>query len=134
MTGTGANSNSSVLARVPRFESFDTVSGLLSKSGGGPCTSRAAPWGTRRPWPPSQEVCGRGRCSKNNTVHVPQPQSTRFHLLYREVTPGEWELSRVVGGAQAAFGVTRGAWAPSVRSAGEEPRVRACASPCRHAP
>jgi uncharacterized lipoprotein YddW (UPF0748 family) len=52
---------------------------------------------------------------QGQVVHVtnPRPLTTRFHLLYREIAPGEWQLSRVVGGAQAAFEVTSGSWAVS---------------------
>ncbi|WP_157774733.1 glycoside hydrolase family 10 protein [Melittangium boletus] len=52
---------------------------------------------------------------EGNTVHVtnPLPLDARFHLLYRETSPGTWTLERVVGGAQATFEVSSGTWAVS---------------------
>ncbi|WP_434381376.1 glycoside hydrolase family 10 protein [Melittangium boletus] len=52
---------------------------------------------------------------EGHQVHVtnPQPLLARFHLLYRERAPGEWELARVVGGARATFELTPGTWAVS---------------------
>ncbi|WP_155893850.1 glycoside hydrolase family 10 protein [Cystobacter fuscus] len=52
---------------------------------------------------------------EGHLAHVtnPRPLDTRFHLLYRETSPGKWKLERVVGGAQAVFEVDSGTWAVS---------------------
>ncbi len=59
-------------------------------------------------------------------VSSPQPPAVRFHLLYREATPGEWELVRVAGGAEARFEVSSGSWAVSAvgRGGAESQGVR----------
>ena len=48
-------------------------------------------------------------------VHVtnPEPSEARFHLLYRELPSGSWQLEHVVGGLQASFEVESGTWAVS---------------------
>jgi len=60
------------------------------------------------------------------TVTSPQPLQVRFHALYRERQPGQWELSAVRGGPQSSFPVEGGTWAVSAvgRGGGESPGVR----------
>lgn len=60
------------------------------------------------------------------SVTNPVPATVRFYLLYREVAAGQWELTRVRGGAQVAFPVTSGAWAVSAvgRGGAESQGVR----------
>jgi uncharacterized lipoprotein YddW (UPF0748 family) len=55
-----------------------------------------------------------------NTLSVtnPMPASVRFFTLYREVAAGQWELTRVLGGAQVTFPVTSGTWAVSAIARG----------------
>ncbi|MFZ5444015.1 MAG: glycoside hydrolase family 10 protein [Myxococcota bacterium] len=52
------------------------------------------------------------------SVTTPQPQATRFFALYREVMPGQWELTAVRGGARVDFAVSSGAWAVSAIARG----------------
>lgn len=52
------------------------------------------------------------------SVTSPMPPLVRFFALYREVAAGQWELSRVKGGAQVSFPVTSGAWAVSAIAPG----------------
>ncbi len=47
------------------------------------------------------------------SVTNPMPATVRFFTLYRELSPGQWELRRVLGGAQVSFPVTTGTWAVS---------------------
>lgn len=47
------------------------------------------------------------------SVTNPMPASVRFYALYRELSPGQWELRRVQGGAQVTFPAGSGAWAVS---------------------
>ena len=60
------------------------------------------------------------------SVTNPMPASVRFFALYREVAAGQWELTRVLGGAQVSFAVTAGAWAVSsvARGGAESQGVR----------
>lgn len=60
------------------------------------------------------------------SVTNPLPATVRFYLLYREVSAGQWELRRVLGGAQVSFPVTSGAWAVSAvgRGGAESQGVR----------
>ena len=60
------------------------------------------------------------------SVTSPVPATVRFYLLYREVSAGQWELTRVLGGAQVSFPVTTGAWAVSAvgRGGAESQGVR----------
>jgi uncharacterized lipoprotein YddW (UPF0748 family) len=60
------------------------------------------------------------------SVTNPMPASVRFFALYREVTAGQWELTRVLGGAQVSFPVTSGTWAVSsvARGGAESQGVR----------
>jgi hypothetical protein len=51
-------------------------------------------------------------------VTNPVPASVRFYTLYREVSAGQWELTRVLGGAQVSFPVTSGTWAVSAIARG----------------
>ncbi|MBL8910626.1 MAG: family 10 glycosylhydrolase [Archangium sp.] len=51
-------------------------------------------------------------------VTTPAPQSVRFFALYRELSPGNWELRRVSGAPSASFAVTSGAWAVSAVARG----------------
>ncbi|MFT3706033.1 MAG: family 10 glycosylhydrolase [Archangium sp.] len=48
----------------------------------------------------------------------PSPQNVRFYALYRELGPGQWELTRVRGGPSATFTVSTGAWAVSAVARG----------------
>ena len=52
------------------------------------------------------------------SVTNPMPASVRFYALYREVSAGQWELTRVLGGAQVSFPVTSGTWAVSAIARG----------------
>ncbi len=47
------------------------------------------------------------------SVTNPMPATVRFFTLYRELTPGQWELRRVLGGAQVSFPISSGTWAVS---------------------
>lgn len=60
------------------------------------------------------------------SVTNPLPATVRFFTLYREVAAGQWELTRVLGGAQVSFPVTSGAWAVSAigRGGAESQGVR----------
>ena len=60
------------------------------------------------------------------SVTNPVPAAVRFYLLYRELSAGQWELTRVLGGAQVSFPVTTGAWAVSAvgRGGAESQGVR----------
>ncbi|MDP1830228.1 MAG: family 10 glycosylhydrolase [Archangium sp.] len=60
------------------------------------------------------------------SVTNPMPASVRFFALYREVAAGQWELTRVLGGAQVSFPVTSGTWAVSAigRGGAESQGVR----------
>lgn len=61
------------------------------------------------------------------SVTSPQPMSVRSFLLYRQLSPGQWELRAVKGGAQVDFEVTSGTWAVSAlgRGGGESQGVQA---------
>jgi hypothetical protein len=52
------------------------------------------------------------------SVTSPQPQAVRFFALYKELGGGQFELTRVLGGAQVTFPVTAGAWAVSAVARG----------------
>lgn len=60
------------------------------------------------------------------SVTNPVPATVRFFTLYREVAAGQWELTRVLGGAQVSFPVTSGTWAVSAigRGGAESQGVR----------
>ena len=60
------------------------------------------------------------------SVTDPMPATVRFFTLYREVSAGQWELTRVLGGAQVTFPVTPGTWAVSAigRGGAESQGVR----------
>lgn len=60
------------------------------------------------------------------SVTNPVPATVRFFALYRELAAGQWELTRVKGGAQVSFPVTSGAWAVSsvARGGAESQGVR----------
>ncbi|MDP2271861.1 MAG: family 10 glycosylhydrolase [Archangium sp.] len=47
------------------------------------------------------------------SVTNPLPATVRFFTLYRELSPGQWELRRVLGGAQVSFPISSGTWAVS---------------------
>jgi uncharacterized lipoprotein YddW (UPF0748 family) len=59
-------------------------------------------------------------------VFNPQPLLVRFHALYRERAPGDWELMEVKGGPQCTFTVEPGTWAVSAvgRGGGESQGTR----------
>jgi len=52
------------------------------------------------------------------SVTSPQPQAVRFFALYKDLGGGQFELTRVLGGAQVTFPVTPGAWAVSAVARG----------------
>jgi hypothetical protein len=52
------------------------------------------------------------------SVTNPMPAQVRFYALYREISAGQWELTRVLGGAQVSFPVTSGTWAVSAVARG----------------
>jgi uncharacterized lipoprotein YddW (UPF0748 family) len=60
------------------------------------------------------------------SVTNPMPASVRFFALYKEIAAGQWELTKVKGGAQVSFPVTSGAWAVSsvARGGAESQGVR----------
>lgn len=59
-------------------------------------------------------------------VTNPMPASVRSYLLYRQLSPGQWELREVKGGAQVDFTVAPGTWAVSAlgRGGGESRGVQ----------
>lgn len=60
------------------------------------------------------------------SVTNPVPATVRFFALYKEISAGQWELTRVKGGAQVSLPVTPGAWAVSsvARGGAESQGVR----------